>query len=64
MSAGYRIAALVVLALLGLTWFASLHGWGLRSTADARALRPRRDVRAGSGGAYRGYYGGGPRYGK
>jgi hypothetical protein len=64
MGVGYRIATLAVLALLGLTWFASVYGWGLRSAADAQALRRRRDVRAGSGGVYRGYYGGGPRYGK
>ena len=60
---GYRIAAAVLLLLLGFTWFASLYGWGLRSTADARALRERRSVRQGSSGV-RSYYGGGPRYGK
>lgn len=61
---GYRIAAALLLGLLGVTWYASMVGWGLRSTADARALRQRRDVRTGSGGPYRSYYGGGPRYGK
>lgn len=63
MGVGYRIATILLAVLLGVTWFASVYGWGLRSTADARALRERRSVRRGSTG-YRSYYGGGPRYGK
>lgn len=61
---GYRIAAFILIGLLGLTLLASYRGWGLRSTAEAQALRRRRDVRTGSRGYYRSYYGGGHRYGK
>ena len=65
MGTGYKIAAALVLALMGMTFFASFRGWGLRSTTDAQAVKRRRDVRTGSGGYYgRSYYGGGHRYGK
>ena len=65
MSPGHRIGAAVLLALLAVTWLASVYGWGLRSTAvaDARIREKRRSVRTGSSG-YRPYGGGGPRYGK
>ncbi len=65
MGIGYRLAAIAMVALLGMTWWASMTGWGLRSTAQARAeaLRRRRSVRPGGYGMGR-YYGGGPRFGK
>ena len=64
MGIGYRLAAVVLIALLGMTWWASTTGWGLRSTAQAQAeaLRRRRSVRPGGYGSR--YYGGGPRFGK
>ncbi len=64
-SPGYRIAAIALLGLLGVTWFASVYGWGLPTTAsaDARLQERRRSVRTGSSG-YGRYYGGGPRFGK
>jgi hypothetical protein len=70
---GYKIAAIAVLLLLGMTFWASYSGWGLRSTARAEAEARRRghSIRGGSGGGLygrpygRGYYGGGgPRFGK
>ncbi len=66
---GYKIAAVAVLLLLGMTYWASYSGWGLRSTAQAEAEARRRghSIRGGSsGGLYgRSYYGGGgPRFGK
>lgn len=64
----YRIAALVVLVVLALTWAGSFFGWGLPSTALARAERDairRRSLRSGLYGAGRRYgSGGGPRFGK
>lgn len=65
---GYRIASIIILALLGVIWFASVYGWGLKDTARAQAEAIRRQ-RTGSGGirssgVRRGYYGGGYRYGK
>ncbi|MBC8104148.1 MAG: hypothetical protein H7Z41_16360 [Cytophagales bacterium] len=64
---GYRIASLVLVALLGLTLASAFFGWGLPGTAATRAAREaiarRRGVRVGSsGGRYAG--GGGPRFGK
>jgi hypothetical protein len=66
MGIGYRIAALVVVALMGLTFFAAFRGWGLRSTTDAEAMRRREhSVRTGSRSYIRrSHYGGGHRYGK
>jgi len=69
----YKLAAVVAVVLLGMTFWASRQGWGLRSTAraEAEAIRRQRSVRPGGGvGLYgrsyrRGYYGGGgPRFGK
>jgi hypothetical protein len=59
-SARYRWASGVVLALLGLTFAASHYGWGLRR--DPR-LEAQRSLRTGSVHG-RHYYGGGPGYGK
>ena len=65
---GYRIAAIMILALLGVTWLASVYGWGLRDTARAQAEAIRRQRSGGGGirsaGIRRGSYGGGHRYGK
>jgi hypothetical protein len=62
MSFGHRIASAALFGVLGLVWYASLHGWGLRSEADVLAQGQGR-VRTGSLHA-RHFYGGGPRYGK
>lgn len=62
MSLGYKIASLLVFGVLAFAWYASYHGWGLRSDADLLAKNQGR-ARSGSIHARR-YYGGGPRYGK
>ena len=58
---GYRIAAALVLLLFGATWYATVVGYGLPSTAQVDAYRQqvaqRRSVRLG-------YVGTGPHYGK
>ncbi|MFN3650476.1 MAG: hypothetical protein ACK47B_12935 [Armatimonadota bacterium] len=56
---GYRIASVVVLALLGVTLAASFFGWGLPSDASIRA----RSARQGGVGG-RVFVGGGPGSGK
>lgn len=62
MSLGYKIASAGVVGILALVWYASIHGWGLRSDADLIAQN-RGQARTGSIHSRR-YYGGGPRYGK
>ncbi len=56
-----KIFALVVVVLLGATWWTAYSGWWLPTTAvveaQRRAIESRRSVRLG-------YIGSGPRYGK
>ena len=59
MSGGYKVASVVVLALLMMTGMASYYGWWLPSDAGIRA----RNVREGSV-RNRHFMGGGPGFGK
>ena len=58
-----RTATAAVFGLLAVAFYASVHGWGLRSDADTIARNKGGSARAGSIHSRR-YYGGGPRYGK
>lgn len=59
MSAGYRIASVVVLLLLVIAGLGSYYGWGLPTDASIRS----RNVREGSV-RNRHFMGGGPGFGK
>jgi len=59
MTLPYRLATVLVLALLGTSYAASYYGWGLPDDAVLRA----RSVREGSVRG-RHFYGGGPGFGK
>jgi hypothetical protein len=59
MLTGYKIAALLLVLLLGVVFVASYLGWGVASDASVRA----KSVRQGSLHGRR-VFGGGPGYGK
>ena len=63
MTAGYRWASALAIALYFVAAAASYYGWGLSSDASALAQARGRSVRGGSL-HHRSFFGGGPGFGK